>query len=437
MSSAVGVEPSVDGRIDLDGDSRAWSSSVVMGLAFAGLTLFYSFYLFGVIKHAHVWAYSTTDIWLVVDGGRFVWHGALGYIYQGTQSYSLPLSFIVMAPVSGLIDHYGLVEGSPFPIAHPSAWLLVGPYSLVFGIFLLHGVRRLAWDLGVRRRLWAVQLAAVLLVLVPCFQWGHFEDVVALTFVLHAVRKVLVGDFVRAALLISVAVSFKQTAGMLIPWLVFMAPRGLRLRCLGAACALPAAFVALTLGVDWNDASKALFSPVNMVKHYPGHSAIYLTWLGKKTSQVSRTIGLLSSVGAGWFLRKVRSAPQTVAAIGLLLIIRPFSEAIIYSYYWSPGLLFAGLVGLAVHKRFRIHDWLWPVLAIAWASPRSDGHLSLWWWTGEIILIGLTAFQTAMNLRRRDEAPPLSRLSVKNVYQEPILMTMTTAPATGDKSWIR
>ena len=128
MSSTVVLGSTADSSGKTDRDRRAWSSSVAIGLAFGVLAMIYSLFLFGLIEHLHVWAYSS-DIWLVVDGGRFVWHGALGYVYQGSGSYSLPLSFIVMAPVSGLIDHYALIEGSPFPIGHPSAWLLVGPYS--------------------------------------------------------------------------------------------------------------------------------------------------------------------------------------------------------------------------------------------------------------------------------------------------------------------
>jgi hypothetical protein len=417
-------------------DRRSWLSAVLIGTGFGCAAMFYSLFVFGWSHHQSMWL-APTDIWMVVNGGRFAWHGALGYVYQGTTSYALPLSFIVMAPVSGLIDHYGLVEGAPFPVAHPSAWLYVGPYSLLFGIFLLHAVRRLAWDLGVRKRLWAVQLAAVCIVLVPCFQWGHFEDVLALTFVVQAARKLIVQDWLPAALLLSVAISFKQTALMVLPLLVFMAPKGTRVRCVLAAFALPGAFVAFTLGVDWSDTAKALFSPVNEVARYQGHSAFYVTWLGGKTSQISRTAGLLLSVIAGWCFRKAKGAPEVLSALSVTLILRPFSEAINYSYYWSPGLLFAGCVGLAVHRSVRWRDWVWPVLAIVWATPRSTGAVEPWWWAGEMILIALTAVQTAANCGIRPDRHLLSRLSVKNAYQEPILMTMTTAPATGDKSWTR
>ena len=48
----------------------------------------------------------------------------------------------------------------------------------------------------------------MVIVLVPGYFWGHFEDVIALTFVLHAARPPDGGDQVRAGLLLlSVAIS--------------------------------------------------------------------------------------------------------------------------------------------------------------------------------------------------------------------------------------
>jgi len=382
------------------GDRHCFSSSLTIGVGFAALAMFYSLYLYHVLYHRRltghdVW-YTPSDIWNTVNAGRFVWHGALGYVYDTGLSYALPLSFILTAPISALVDHFHLAEGF-FPLARPSAWLIVGPFSLLFGIFLLDAVRRLAWDLGIRRKLWMVQLLAVVVVLVPSFQWGHFEDIIALIFVLHAARYILSTDFVRAALLVSLAVTSKQWAVMLIPFLVFLAPRGRRLRCLAAACALPGLFTLFVLGFGGRVAFDALFSPVNMGRTAPGHLAFYATWLGSKTSQSSRSIGMLLSVFVGWKFRKVRGVPQVLAVMSLLLLIRPFSEAINYSYYWSPALILAGFVGVAAHGRFRIRDWMWQVPAIAWTLPHGNPAESAWWWAVELVLLACVYFQVARN----------------------------------------
>ncbi|HUJ67458.1 MAG TPA: hypothetical protein VLX59_18065, partial [Acidimicrobiales bacterium] len=380
-------------------DKRCFSSSVLIGLAFAGVAMWYSLSIFAhlyshrLLGH-HVW-YTTGDTWDIVDAGRFVWHGALANVYDAASSaYALPLSFILMAPVSAAVDHYHLVEGL-VPLARPNAWLLVGPFSLLFGIFLLDAVRRLAWDLGQRKLLWVSQLLAVGLVLVPCFEWGHFEDVIAMTFVLHAARYVMARDHVRAGLLLSLAVCSKQWAVFLIPLLVLIAPRGLRLRCLAASCALPALFMGILLAFGGKTSFNALFSPVNLGREAPGHISFYVTWLGSKTSQLSRTLGVAVGLIVAWKLRKVSTNAQILAAMSLMVLIRPFSEAINYSYYWSPSLILAGFVGVAAHGRIRLRDWMWQLAAVAWTLPHGNPATYSWWWAGMMILLLCTWVQVA------------------------------------------
>jgi hypothetical protein len=374
-------------------DRSCVRDSLLIALSFGGLALFYSFYLFAHLYHKRlrgfdVW-YAPGDIWQMVDGGRYVWHGALGYVYQGTPSYALPLSFILTAPVSAVISHYNLIEGI-FPIPKPTAWLVAGPFGLLFNIFLLDSVRRLAWDLGLRRRMMGVQLLTVLLVLVPMFEWGHFEDVIALTFVVHGARYLLRSDFLRAGLLVSMAVSSKQWAVMLIPLVVFLTAKGQRLRVLIAACALPVLFLGLMFAVDLRDTARSLFSPVNLGRNAPGHIAFFVTWLGSKTSAVSRALGLTFAPILAWILcRKPATPARLLLSMSLLLLIRPFSEAINYSYYWAPPLLMAALTGVCKHGRVRIRDWLFPILVVAWTLPHGNPNaLWLWWGVLAALLVG-------------------------------------------------
>jgi hypothetical protein len=381
-------------------DKRCFSSSVLIGLGFAALAMLYSLYLFSDFYHKRFLGHSVwmapADIWNVVDAGRFVWHGALGNVYEAANTYALPLSFILTAPVSALVDHYRLAEGI-FPLAHPSAWLVVGPYSLLFGIFLVDAVRRLAWDVGQRRFLWLSQLLAVVIVLVPAFEWGHFEDVIALTFVLHSGRYLLAKDHVRAGLLLSLAVSSKQWAVFLVPLAVFMAPPGRRLKTLAASCALPLLLMLIVLTVGGRNSFDALFSPINMGRNAPGHIAFYVTWLGSKTSELSRNLGLIAAVVLAWKLRRAATKPEILAAISVLLVLRPLSEAINYSYYWSPSLIVAGLVGVAAHRRIRIRDWIWQLVAIAWTLPHGNPATSSSWWAGMVLLLTCTGVQVAWN----------------------------------------
>jgi hypothetical protein len=243
-SSRHTPRPAAAGR-----DERCWSSSVLIGVSFTGGAKLLSLLVLPAAVGLRGW-YVPQDVWMAFDGGRYVWNGALGFVYQGTSSYATPLSFIVIAPIVGLCDHLGLSEGSPIPLVHPTAWLLVGPFTLLFGILLLQAVRRLAWDLGLRRGLWAVQLLAVLVVLVPAVEWGHFEDVITLTMVVHAARQLIAREPLRAAVFLSVAIASKQWAVVLVALIVIQAARGRRVRCLSLAGALPAALVVFVLGTD-------------------------------------------------------------------------------------------------------------------------------------------------------------------------------------------
>jgi hypothetical protein len=417
-------------------DPGRWTSSLLIGLAFAAVALLYSLVLDQMIRGGHFWFYPA-DVWSIVDAGRDVWHGALGYVYQGAAngSYALPLSFVLIAPASGLIDHFGLVEGAPFPVAHPSAWLVVGPYTLMFGIVVMHAARRLAWELGVRHRLWVVQVLTAVVVLFPTYYWGHFEDAIALAFVMYAVRRMLRQEYVMAALLLSVAVSAKQWVIPLIPLIVFSAPPGRRLRCLVAACALSAAFATLVFGADWADASKALLFPVNQTNITEGHVAFYWTWFGSKTSRASRTIGLLLASGLACRLRRVQRPAALMGGMAALLLLRPLFEAINFSYYWTPALILAGFSGLAAHRRVRWQDWIWPVLAILWSSPRSNLHTTSLWWIGELIVLSAAAVQVAANCGASARLPVPIFVSFKKPEPEPILTNMTTARPTGGTSW--
>jgi hypothetical protein len=418
-------------------DRAAWASAVLIGLVFACAAMAYSLYIANwIFNYGGAWM-QPVDVWMPVDAGRFVWSGALGYVYQGTGSYSLPLSFILTAPISGLVDHYRLIEGAPYPVAHPNAWLLVGPYSLIFGVFLLHAVRRIAWELGMRQRLWLLQVAACVVVLMPAFRWGHFEDVIALTFVLHALRRLRKGHHLHAAFLLSMAIASKQWALPLIPFFVLASPAGRRMRTLLTVCALPGALTLFVLGVDWADASKALLFPVNLGRHTQGHLAFYASWLGSKTSQLSRSLGLLLATAMAWRLRRVQDARLMLSGLAAVLLLRPLFEAISYSYYWSPGLLLAGLAGVAADRRFRCSDWIWPTAVILWATPRGNSATATLWWAGEAILLAAAAFQVMSSSGLIPAGGTDSVfLWVKKSARQPILKVMN-ARAAGEESWTR
>ncbi len=383
---------------DMQRDRRCWTSSIAIGVGFTVVAMAFSLLALPAFAGVHAWIVPG-DIWMVTGAALHVWNGALGYVYEVNSNwYSLPLSAILLAPVVGLSDHLHLVGGTPFPIAHPTSWLLIGPYSLLYGIFLLHAVRRLAWEVGVHRRLWAVQALSVLLVLFPAAQWSHFEDVIALTFVVHATRRVLAGDTSRAALYLAVAIASKQWAMLLVPAVVWAAPVGRRLTTLLLAASLPGALALFTLGVDWRHASHALLFPSVVYSGNPGHLAFFAHWLGSRTSRPARMLALAASPAIAWRTRQWRTPAQLLGALAAVMVVRALLEPVNFSYYWSPALIAAGLSGAAARRRVRWQDWLWPTLAMVWTYPATTSQTwmrlifptvtnSAMWWAGEALLL--------------------------------------------------
>lgn len=385
-------------------DRGALPSSLTIGVAFGCLAMLYSLVLYRYqVRWEHnvripLW-YAPQDIWNTFNAGRFVWHGLLGNVYTWSgQSYALPLSYILAAPVAAIIDHYHLVEGL-FPLVQPSAWPLVAIFTLCFNIFLLDAVRRIAWDLGVRRRLWQIQVAAVFVVLVPAFQFAHFEDVLALTFLLHACRYMFRAQPIRAALLLSLAISSKQWAILAIPLFVVLSPRGRRLLALAVSGFLPGLFVLLVVSSDPRHGFQSVFSPESPLnpKHNPGHFSFFYTWFGSKTSRATRSASVVLSPIVAWLFRHSRRAEVLLAGLSIVLVVRPLFEPTNFAYYWMPAFLFAGIVGVAAHRTFRVRDWIFQAFAILWTVPASNSNTSLRWWAIQAVLLVAIWLQVAIN----------------------------------------
>lgn len=383
-------------------DSRAFASVLITATLFGIAAMVYSLVMYRFQMRwehgfkADIW-FQPGDVWLMVDGGRFVWHGALGYVYQGVgQSYALPLPYILLAPIAAIVDHFHLVEPL-VPIPRASGWPVLGPYILLFNVFVLDAVRRLAWDLGMRSRLWRVQVVAVLVVCVPAFEFGHFEDVLALTFVLHAVRYLLLRRPVMSCLLLSLAISSKQWAVLAVPLVLVLTPKGRRIVASVSAAALPGVFVLIVLLTDPRHGLAALFSPTSPKKTDPGHVSLFLTWFGSRTSQISRALAVCASPFVAWGFRRLGRPAMLLGALSVLLVLRPLFEPVVYAYYWMPAFVAAGMVGVAVSKSVRLRDWIWQVTAIVWSLPHSNPRTEGLWWVVELSLVLLTWRQVLVN----------------------------------------
>ncbi len=374
-----------------DRHDTAWSVALVV--AFTGLALLYCVAVFGPTHRGGGW-FQPPDAPILLKAGDRLVHGHLRSVYWTPGLYDLPLSFPI-AGVTALLGGWLHLHDTP----NPTTDFVLIPIWVTLGVPVLQQVRRLAWDLGMRKALWAVQVAAVFLVLVPEVEWGHVEDVLALACLLAAVRRLIRSEALAACLYLSLAISFKQWAVMAAPLFVLSSLPGRRLRALLASVALPGVLVVGFLAVDFKHALPAFVAPVTQVLAFPGHPWVAATWLGPHSSQVNRALATLLAAGLAWTRRaRAADAQQVVGTVALILLIRPLTETINYSYYWSPGLVLLAVLGMSGARRVRTSDWLWPVLAMAWTLPHSNDLTALDWWGGEAVLLAVMLWRLARPL---------------------------------------
>ena len=378
-------------------DPHPWRAALLLGLVTIVLGTLYPMVVVPAVKGAYRW-WVVDEVWPPFMAARFAGNGALGYLYSADPLFVAgPIGAIVLIPVVMLGDALGLTDSYRYSVAHPSVWLLYGPYALGFSVVLLYAVRALAdraWGMagmaarGLQpRHLWT-QVAMVCLVLTPAaVLFGHYEDVLALAFVLLGIRATLGGRFTAAALWFAVAIGTKQWALLGVPILLAAAPARSRLRTLVMSLLLPGALMGFTLAVDWSHASRALLH----ARSFPalGHAALWMHHVALHTSVESpgRWGAVAMAAALGWWLRGRGRPELLLAGFAVVFLARLVFEPVIFAYYLVPSLalfflherltgrsgLRTAVGGLAILLWFPFHPnpWLWwsaTVAGMAWIT---------------------------------------------------------------------
>ncbi len=358
-------------------DAHPWRAAVLLALATAAFAVLFSIVLIPWVRSSTWWS-TPKDVWEPLQAAQYVANGAFGYLYQANRYFVyLPMLPIVLAPVALVQGWFTLGQGVPYPIPHPTLWIVYGPYaSLTSTLPLLYAVRALAVELGVRRRLVHLQVATLALVVLPVvILWGHYEDALATALLLLAAREHLRGRLLRTAVLLGFAIGFKQWAVVAVPAFVAFAPRGSRLRTLAVAGAIPLALVAIPLIVDWRDTSRALLQ----ARSFPdlGRPAL---WLGASrrgmVATAPRALEVAAAALTGWLLRRGGGGPRLVAAVGCVLLFRLAFEPALFPYYLGPAMAFLLVADLAHTGR-----GVWTLLAGGLATALFLLHppAGAWW----------------------------------------------------------
>lgn len=342
---------------------------LVAALAVAGC----AFASFGLAQFSsnpqHPWIISY-DAWSTTDSAQYLTYGGFGSIYSVNPWYSaLPGFLILYAPVVALGEHFHLLPSYPFPIAHPSLWLLAGPFFFLCGASAVPAVDYLAQALGASRaRRRTLVLGTAFFVVIPTAGvFGHPEDLLGLSLCCVSLALMVQGRSTGAALWLSCAVMMQTWAGLLIPAFVAASPAGTRLRTLVRSSALPATVGLLLLGMDWHDASIDLLrQPMpGRGQHLPwwhlaGH--VTMTQLGTPVSAVAgastRSLAVVAALALGWSLRRSPDPQRLLLSAALALYCRGLFETQFWPYYLAPAAVLFAVVGASATagstKRFAV-----------------------------------------------------------------------------------
>jgi hypothetical protein len=317
--------------------------------------VFASFSLGPLIGHDQ-WLMSQ-DVWTTTNSAQWVANGAIGTVYQANPWYTaLPGFLAVYAPVVMLGTHLGLVVGYPIPLAHPTMWLLTGPFFFLCASTTVPAVDYLADSLGVpsrRRRVLAFGIA--LLIAIPTAGFaGHPEDLLALSLVCLSLSLHFRGRPGASAACLSLSILMQTWAGLVLPVLMFANPSRTRMRFGLRAAALPALVGLLLLALDFPHASVDLLGQPMPGRgqhlpwwHIAGHVRVSL---GNTTSTVVsgsgiRSLAVITAVAVGFAIRKNPSPRLIMAASAVALFARGIFETEYWPYYLAPAAVLLALLG--------------------------------------------------------------------------------------------
>src|SRR5580658_8866105 len=114
---------------------RAWPLAVTIAFVVTGMA--YSLFWAPVVRHHPYWV-TPGDLWATYRAAHWVGWGDLGGIYgAGTALVTFPGILLVLAPVAMLTGALGMSESFPKFLAHPTSWLVLGPYEMLLSAIAL------------------------------------------------------------------------------------------------------------------------------------------------------------------------------------------------------------------------------------------------------------------------------------------------------------
>src|SRR6185437_6926570 len=167
------------------------------------------------------------DLWGTLIAAQRLVHGDLAGLYtRPTGLVSLPGAAVILVPVVLAAHAAGLSLRVPGPhLAHPGAWLLLGPYAIAASATALFAADALAEHLGVSRPRRAVLAGANAVgVWSVSARWGHPEDAVAVALLVAGLLALARDRPGRAAWLAGAAIAVQPLVLLALPVLLAAMP---------------------------------------------------------------------------------------------------------------------------------------------------------------------------------------------------------------------
>jgi hypothetical protein len=367
-------------------------------IAFVATGMAYSLFWAQVVRHQPYWV-TPGDLWATYRAAHWVGWGDLGGIYSsGTALVTFPGILLVLAPVAMVTGSFGLTEAFPRFVLHPTAWLALGPASLLLCSIALFACDAAAERLGVSRRRRAVLCLAEASVLWNVsVLWGHPEDAVAVGLALYAFVFALGRRWTGAGWLFGAAMATQPLVILMFPVLLAL---GGRRRIVGLAMrgAAPAFVLVLTpLISQFHATTHALLDQPNFpgVDHATPWTALAPVLGGKGNSLAvaagpGRIFALVLACGLGWWARRWRERPDLILwAAATALALRCFTESVMVAFYIWPALAI-GLVVAARAGRLRLGLGAATAIGITIVAQWRLGEFP-WWVTMTVGLMVLLA----------------------------------------------
>ena len=337
------------------------------------------------LHHSGPWSqswYVPGDIWGVFRASHYVGWGGYADIYDPGQVNSFPGILFLYAPVAMLSGALGLTESFPLTVPHPTAWLVLGPYSLIIGAVVLFALDSLADRLGVskgRRVVLCFAEAAILWIVDVA--WGHPEDSLALALAVWALLGLWSGHTKRAGWLFGFAILMQPLVLLALPLLFFQTGARDRARTL-CRCAVPSALALfLPFVADWQSTKRSVIEQPFLLRF--AHITPWTSWAPKVGTDAvaggpGRAVTLIACVAIGWWsMRRRPGLAEMVWIVAVCLSLRTVFDSALASYYpWPPMAL--ALVVAATRGRARFALTCVCAMGVTVAAS-SHGPWLVWW----------------------------------------------------------